>query len=292
MKKIILLSALDFSSCLVCASMKLFPWENCEVQINFVPIERFASTATRSIKNNDLIVGIGYKDLLFPLKKLNELRNKFLMLMPSEAEDGNEFIPVCFEDKIYEETLSLMNTIVNIANHETSDGNLSTNKSDTHDSSSALDLKSDSEIIEDLFYLQNRYLHSLRTVKSLYGQRGKIKLHRHFLAEIIKKKKDEWIDEMVKTHSFMEKRTNELIPQIGSAKNYRGIGLLSIADPYFFEENIIMASEELGYQSIAIEYKDGYGAYFVIFSEKIYKRLQYFPGKFQENWEKILYQLN
>lgn len=281
MKKIILLSELDFSSCLVCASMKLFPWENCEVQISFVPEEKFANAASRAIKNNDLIVGIGYQDMLFSLKRLNELRNKFLMLMPSETEEGDEFIPVCFEEKVYEETLSLMNTIVNIANHEASNENPSEDKEEAT-----------AKTTEDLFYLQNRYQHSLRTVKSLYGQREKIKLHQHFLNEIIKQKKDEWIDEIIKKHALMEKRTKKLIPRIESIKSYRGIGLLSINNPYFFEENIIIASEELGYNSLAIEYKDGHGAYHVIFSEKIFKRFQYFPGKFQENWDKIIYRLN
>lgn len=296
MKKIILLSELDFSSCLVCASMKLFPWDNIEMQTNFVSEEKVADTAIRLFNNNDLVVALGYKEILFSKEKISILKDKLLMLLPSEDVQEDQFVPMVFCEEFNEETLELMAKVVEIANEEASDENSSTDETtkdpEKADKSHSIIKETDPKIMEDLFYLQNRYIHAIKVVHSLYSFRDKVRLHKRFVTEVIRQEKDEWIDQIIRKYALMGKRTKKLIPQIRSTKKARGIGFLSIDNPYFFEEDIVKSSEEMGYLAIAIEYRTKDGKDFTLFSEKRIKNIQYFPGKLQENWDKVIYRLN
>lgn len=296
MKKIILLSELNFSSCLVCASMKIFPWDKIEVQTNFVSEEKVADTAIRLFNNNDLVVALGYKEILFSKEKISILKDKLLMLLPSEDAEEDQFVPMVFCEEFNEDTLKLMAKVVEIANEEASDENFLAGETakdlEKADGSHKTIEETDPKIMEDLFYLQNRYIHAIKVVHSLYGFRDKVRLHKRFVTEVIRQEKNEWIDQIIRKYALMSKRTKKLIPQIRSTKKARGIGLLSIDNPYFFEEDIVKSSEEMGYLAMAIEYRTKDGKDFTIFSEKRIKNIQYFPGKIQENWDKVIYRLN
>lgn len=296
MKKIILLSELNFSSCLVCASMKIFPWDKIEVQTNFVSEEKVADTAIRLFNNNDLVVALGYKEILFSKEKISILKDKLLMLLPSEDAEEDQFVPMVFCEEFNEDTLKLMAKVVEIANEEASDENFLAGETakdlEKADGSHQTIEETDPKIMEDLFYLQNRYIHAIKVIHSLYGFRDKVRLHKRFVTEVIRQEKNEWIDQIIRKYALMSKRTKKLIPQIRSTKKARGIGLLSIDNPYFFKEDIVKSSEEMGYLAMAIEYRTKDGKDFTIFSEKRIKNIQYFPGKIQENWDKVIYRLN
>lgn len=287
MKKIIVLTELKFWPCIICATIKLTPLENSDLKIRFVPETELINVIDKIIEDYDIVVGVGYREVTIS-QKLIDFREKLLILMPSD--DDEELIPCFFAEEFDEENLDLMTAIIEISNGQINKRDIFL---DSDPNVLANIMNQPEPSIDELFnYAKNRYDCALKVVRSLYEDPDEIKFHKYFFLELVNAEKEDWIEEVLEKYKPMELETEQLIKKIHPCKKYPGIGLLTAKDPNFFEDDIFEASEQLGYITIAIEYKNENGNFVTIHSEQHSDMMNYIPGRIKENWLEIISSLN
>jgi hypothetical protein len=198
MKKVILLSELNFNSCLAHVFINELAWENYTIQVSFVPEHELNNVIAQAVDKYDLIIGIGYRQRFFSKKLLATNPNKLLLLAYQKDEQGGKFIPVFFEQFFNAEIILLIENIVEIFNDQIVQGIYL-------DLNAALATTSADEDLEYLLFLRRRYLQALRVIEAFYGQPEKIALHDNFLLEIVDSEGDYyWIDDMIQIHNLPE----------------------------------------------------------------------------------------
>lgn len=198
MEKVILLSELNFNSCLAHVFVNELAWENYTIQVSFVPEHELNNVIAQAVDKYDLIIGIGYRRRCFSKKLLAANPNKLLLLAHQKDEQGGKFIPVFFEQFFNAEIILLIENIVEIFNDQIVQGIYL-------DLSAALATTSTDEDLEYLLFLRRRYLQALRVIETFYGQPEKIALHDNFLLEIVDSEGDYyWIDDMIQIHNLPE----------------------------------------------------------------------------------------
>jgi hypothetical protein len=198
MKKVILLSELNFNSCLAHVFINRLTGEDYTIQVSFVPEHELRNVISQAVDQYDLIIGISYQRRLFSKKLLAANPDKLLLLAHHPDEQGGKFISVLFEQFFDTETILLIEKIIEIFNDQIFQGIYL-------DLNAALATTGTDEDLEYLLFLRRRYLQALRVIETFYGQAEKIALHNNFLLEIVDNEGDYyWIDDLIQIHNLPE----------------------------------------------------------------------------------------
>ncbi len=288
MKKILIISDLSFWPCIICALIKVTPLKNSEIKFKFASQEKFVETLGLAVENYDILIGIGYEEMLI-CQELLAFGNKLLVLSATENEE--EFIPFFFDQdfqEIQKENLNLMTSIIEIAN-----GRVNADLLVDYDPEDLANILHPSEINLDEFFRETkeRYDCVQKVIKSIYPEEG-VRFHRDFFLEMSEGENIDWIEEALEKYEPMEKQTRELIKKIQPCDKLPGIGLVKAKDYLFFENDVINVVENSQYITIAIEYRDKNGDRVTILAEKFSKNMYYLNGGITKNWRQVISHFN
>ena len=257
MKKVLLMSELWPEGCIICAQITESIWNDCNVKAIFVPEHNIISEIEK-IENKDLVVGIGYKEMLFTRARLSMIKDKLLLITPAQKKD--EYDMHFFNQNFDDDVLVLINEMVSSLNKGVE----------------AVDI--------------NRYKSSLKVIENLYRNpeeklREIISLHGNYYLELLNHQNLGAISSLMFKYEMMKKETDKLISYISPLNN---VCFLMVEDQYFFKDDIIIISEKKGYSAIAIQYKE-INKYITLYHEPGAETTEYYDGKIEETvvWERI-----
>lgn len=288
MKKILVLSDLSFWPCIICALIKITPLKNSEIKFKFVSQEKFVETLGLMVENYDILIGIGYEEMLI-CQELLVFGEKLLILSATENED--EFIPFFFDENfqnIQKENLNLMTSIIEIAN-----GRINADLLIDYDPEELANILNPSEPDLDEFFCETkeRYDRVQKVIQSIYPEE-EVRFHKDFFLEMAEGENIAWIEEILEKYEPMERETRKLIKKIHPCEKLPSIGLVTSKDYLFFENDVINVVENSKYITIAIEYRDINGDRVTILAEKFSKNMYYLNGGITKNWRQVISRFN